>query len=97
VTGKNLTQSHVPNEPQFSFAHAKDRFQVPTRKIASPAPNLYGPKTNLNENFNSVFHQAQQTKIGQDKSSIIDKHYNMQKKTPGPGAYGRFSEFSGLT
>lgn len=55
VTGKNLTQSHVPTEPKFSFGCAKDRFQVPTRKVASPAPNLYKPANNLNENFNSVF------------------------------------------
>jgi hypothetical protein len=77
VTGKSLTQSHVPNEPKFSFSVAKDRFVVPAIKNASPAPNLYQPQNNLNENFNSVFHKAQQTKIGQDKSSIIDKHYNM--------------------
>lgn len=55
VTGKNLTQSQVPTEPKFSFGMAKDRFQVPTRKVASPAPNLYKPQNNLNENFNSVF------------------------------------------
>ena len=37
-----------------------------------------------------------QTKIGMDKSSIIDKNFNLKNATPGPGKYGAFSEFSGL-
>ena len=43
VTGKNLNMSHIPNEAKFSFSLAKDRFNVPTRKVPSPAPNLYRP------------------------------------------------------
>lgn len=48
----------MSNEPKFSFGTAKDRFQVPTKKSASPAPGLYQPKNALNENFNSTFTQA---------------------------------------
>ena len=37
-----------------------------------------------------------QTKIGLDTSSIIDKNFMLNNKTPGPGQYVSFSEFSGL-
>jgi hypothetical protein len=36
------------------------------------------------------------TKIGNNKNSIIDKHYNLKKNNPGPGAYSSFSEFGEL-
>ena len=51
---------------------------------------------NLNENYNSTFTKVQQTKIGKNNSSIIDQHFKLQIKSPGPGAYGRFSDFDGL-
>ena len=59
ITGKIITTSHVKSESKYSFGKANDRFHVPTRKIPAPAPNVYQPKTNLNENFNSTFNQAQ--------------------------------------
>ena len=91
-----LTQSQFKTESKYSFGKANDRFAVPTKKVASPSPNKYKPLNSLNENYNSTFHQAQQTRIGRDKSSIIDKHFNMQIKSPGPGQYNTFSDFSGL-
>lgn len=96
VTGKPLVQSHIPTENKFSFGKAHDRWYPPTRKVPAPGPDKYRPQNNLNENFYSIYNQSQQTKIGQNNSSIIDQHYNMQKKTPGPGAYQAFSDFSGL-
>ena len=60
---------------------------MPTRKVAAPASNTYSPLNNLNENYNSTFLQVQQTKIGGDKSSIINKHFKLNVQTPGPGQY----------
>ena len=54
-----ITQSHIKTESKFAFGKANDRFNVPTRKVPAPAPNVYQPKNNLNENFNSTFNQAQ--------------------------------------
>ena len=92
----NITQSHVKTESKFSFGKANDRFHVPTRKVPAPAPNVYQPKNNLNENFNSTFNQAQQTRIGNNNLSILDQHFKLQIKSPGPGQYSRFSDFGGL-
>ena len=59
VTGlKQTHSSKVNNEPKFSFGLAKDRFSVPTKKVASPAPDNYKPLNSLNENFNSTFTKA---------------------------------------
>ena len=91
-----LTQSHIKTESKYTFGKAKDRFDVPTRKIPAPAPNVYSPLNNLNENYNSTFTKALQTKIGKNNTSIIDQHFKMQIKSPGPGAYSRFSDFDGL-
>lgn len=87
VTGMAMTQSHIKTESKFSFGKAQDRFNVPTRKIPAPAPDVYSPLNNLNENYNSTFIQAQQTKIGKNSKSIIDQHFklNTQKENPGPG------------
>ena len=54
-----LTQSHIKTESKYTFGKAKDRFDVPTRKIPAPAPNVYAPLNNLNENYNSTFTKAQ--------------------------------------
>jgi hypothetical protein len=48
VTGKNLLQSQIRTESKYSFGKANDRFNVPTRKVAAPAPNVYSPLNNLN-------------------------------------------------
>jgi hypothetical protein len=95
VLGKPLIQSNIMTESFYSFSKANDRFNVPTRKVAAPAPNVYHPLNNLNQNYNSTFIKAQMTKIGNDKSSIIDQHFKLKVKNPGPGAYSAFSEFSG--
>ena len=72
VLGKPLIQSNIMTESFYSFRKANDRFNVPTRKVAAPDPNVYHPLNNLNENYNSTFIKAQMTRIGNDKSSIID-------------------------
>ena len=95
VTGKNLLQSNIKSESMYSFGKANDRFHAPTKKFVSPAPGLYSPLNNLNQNYNSTFVKAQQTAFGKDKSSIINKHFKLGVRNPGPGAYASFSEFSG--
>ncbi len=45
-------------ESFYSFSKANDRFNVPTRKVAAPAPNAYQPLNNLNQNYNSTFIKA---------------------------------------
>ena len=72
VTGKNLLMSQIKTESKYSFGKANDRFRVPTQKVAAPAPNVYSPQNNLNQNFNSTFTKAQQTAFGKDTSSIIN-------------------------
>ena len=91
--GRNSIQSQVPTMQRFSFARSFDRFKVPTKKESSPAPGVYKPMNNLNENYQSTFKKSLQTKIGMDKSSVIDKHFGVKNSTPGPGAYASFSEF----
>ena len=82
------------NAKNFSVGKDK-RFSVPTKKVASPAPDKYKPLNSLNENFNSTFQKSAQTVIGKNNASIIDKHFNMQIASPGPGQYNRFSDFTG--
>lgn len=98
VTGAAMKVSNVGTEPKYKFGRAEDRFHVPTRKVASPAPDLYSPLVNLNDNKISTQWRDPQTKLGQDKSSIIDKNFklNTTAKNPGPGKYHAFSEFSGM-
>lgn len=96
VTGQNLIQSQIKTESKYSFGKANDRWYPPTRKIAGPSPDTYNPLNNLNQNHYSIYNQSQQTRIGNNKASIIDKHFKMQVKTPGPGAYSAFSDFTGL-
>ena len=55
VIGKDITASKFRTTSKFSFSKARDRFSVPTRKEASPAPGTYAPLNNLNQNYNSTF------------------------------------------
>ena len=96
VTGMPLILSSIKTESKYSFGKANDRWNPPTRKVAAPAPDKYSPMNNMNQNYYSIYNQAQQTKIGQNNKSIIDQHFKMQVKTPGPGAYSAFSDFTGL-
>ena len=96
ICGKDLVHSLYKSQSKFSFGKAHDRFQVPTKKMQSPSPSQYMPKNNLNENFNSTFVKSGQTVIGTSKYSVLDQHFNSSNKTPGPGQYNRFSDFSGL-
>jgi len=57
LTGKNLKSSVMRNTSYFSVGK-QHRFEVPTKKVAAPAPDVYRPQNNLNENFNSTFQKA---------------------------------------
>lgn len=63
-------------------------------KVKAPEPTKYYPKNNLNENISSTFKANGRAVFGKDNSSIIDKHFNMSTKNPGPGEYGRLTEFA---
>ena len=63
-------------------------------KEKAPDPTKYFPKNNLNENYNSTFKNNGKAVFGKDNSSIIDKHFNMSTKNPGPGEYQRLTEFN---
>ena len=96
ITGNTLSNSAFKNVSKFSIPKANDRFAAPTKKVAAPAPNVYSPQNNLNQNFNSTFVKSGQTVIGKSNFSIIDQHFNAKKGSPGPGSYNRFSDFTGL-
>ena len=36
-----------------TYSKANDRFNVPTKKVAAPAPSVYHPLNSLNQNYNS--------------------------------------------
>eukprot|EP00352_Strombidinopsis_acuminata_P005711 CAMPEP_0176357852 /NCGR_PEP_ID=MMETSP0126-20121128/15098_1 /TAXON_ID=141414 ORGANISM="Strombidinopsis acuminatum, Strain SPMC142" /NCGR_SAMPLE_ID=MMETSP0126 /ASSEMBLY_ACC=CAM_ASM_000229 /LENGTH=125 /DNA_ID=CAMNT_0017711695 /DNA_START=346 /DNA_END=723 /DNA_ORIENTATION=+ len=93
--GSNGFTSKFKASASSSFGKANDRFKQPTMKERAPAPNIYAPKTNLNENFNSTFKSSGKAVFGNDKSDIIHKHWNQTnlKSNPGPGSYKVFSEF----
>lgn len=96
VVGRIQGNSIYNTESQYSFGKANDRFAVPTKKVASPAPSQYKPMTNLNQNYNSTFIKNAQTVFGRNNYSIIDQHFNVKRnEVPGPGSYNRFSDFSG--
>ena len=80
---------------QFYKIGGEERFTVPTRKVGSPAPGVYKPLNNLNENYNSTFIKAGQTVFGKSEYPIIDQHFKLQVNSPGPGKYQRHSDFSG--
>ena len=77
VTGQPLVQSQIKTESRYSFGKANDRWYPPTRKNPAPSPDTYKPLNNLNENHYSIYNQAQQTRIGNNNVSIIDKHFKM--------------------
>ena len=80
-----------------SFSISKEeRFKVPTKKSVEASPGTYN---SLNHNFNSSYTKAASTVFSKGNYSVIDKHFRTTKhdiQSPGPGAYNRFSEFSGM-
>ena len=95
ICGKELVNSSYKTSNKFSFGKAADRFHAPTKKVAAPSPDKYTPLNNFNENYNSTFVKSGQTVIGNNKSSILDQHFNLKNVTPGPGSYNRYSDFEG--
>ena len=93
--GSNGYASKFKTSTSNAFGKAEDRFAPPTMKTRAPAPNVYSPRNNLNEDFNSTFRTSGRAIFGTDKTDIISKHWNHdnQKTNPGPGSYNRFSEF----
>lgn len=97
LCGSSLTNSAFKNPKNFSIGH-ETRFSVPTKKTDETAPVTYKPMDNLNQNYKSTFTKTAHTVFGKNNYSIIDQNFNLkgQHLSPGPGAYDRFSEFSGI-
>ena len=81
---------------------ANDRFKTgkmpKCNQWNNPGPSAYQVKNSLNENFNSTHNYMGATKIGNDKLDFQHVEWLMhdKKQLPGPGAYARFSDFSGI-
>jgi len=92
-----LNDSKCQNASKYSFGLAEDRFR--TGKFNVPAPDSYGVQDGtMGKNFSSVKLTSPNASIGNDKLNYIDREWRMKEKFhgPGPGAYARFSDFSGI-
>lgn len=96
VVGAKLASSNVLTESKFSVPKADDRFR--TGRFNVPGAGSYEPKNHLNMNFNSQHKYVGATSIGNDKLNFEHTEWKMndKKQGPGPGAYARFSDFSGI-
>ena len=81
---------------QSSIPKAADRFKAPTIHKQHPAPDSYAPKADIVQHIKSNHPRVAMTKFGLDKSSILDNRWGKKAaaEQPGPGAYGRWSDFS---
>ena len=61
-----------------------------------PAPNSYAPQADIVNHIKSNHPKVATTKFGLDKSDILDSRWGRKaaQETPGPGSYGRWSDFS---
>ena len=96
VVGNKVADSRVSNSMNYTIQQANDRFR--TGRFDVPAPGSYAPKDGLNQNFNSQYRFQGSTSIGKNHLTFIDTEWKMKdkKQGPGPGAYARFSDFSGI-
>lgn len=102
VVGTKVHNSTMKTESKHSVPKADDRFRTGklgfNDKYNTPGPGAYTSKDALNENFNSTHSYMGATKIGNDKLTFEETEWKMKdkKQGPGPGAYARFSDFSGI-
>ena len=94
--GSRMMSSTFVSSRQSSIPKATDRFRVPVVPKSSPAPDNYTPQADIVRHVKSNHPRVAMTKFGMDKSDILDSRWNKKAATttPGPGAYGRFSEFT---
>ena len=69
---------------------------APTIHKTHPSPNQYQPKADIVQHVASNHPKVATTKFGMDKSSILDNRWGKKaaQSTPGPGEYGRWSDFT---
>ena len=96
TVGTRMMSSTFVSSRQSSIPKAQDRFMAPTIHKTSPSPNQYQPKADIVQHVKSNHPRVQQTKFGLDSSSILDNRWGKKaaETTPGPGDYGRWSDFS---
>ena len=94
--GTRMMSSTFVSSRQSSIPKATDRFRPPVVPKTHPSPANYSPKADIVLHVKSNHPRVQMTKFGLDTSSILDARWNKKsaETTPGPGAYGRFSEFT---
>ena len=96
TVGTKMMSSTYVSARQSSIPKAQDRFKAPTIHKQLPAPDQYTPKADIVMHVKSNHPKVATTKFGMDTSSILDNRWNKKaaETTPGPGAYGRWSDFT---
>ena len=96
TVGTRMMSSTFVSSRQSSIPKAQDRFMAPTIHKTHPSPNQYQPKADIVQHVKSNHPKVQMTRFGLDTSSILNHRWNTKQAqtTPGPGDYGRWSDFS---
>lgn len=96
TVGTRMMSSTFVSSRQSSIPKAQDRWRPPTKPKDQPAPDQYQPKADIVQHVKSNHPKVAMTKFGADKSDILDSRWGKKaaSTTPGPGQYGRFSEFT---
>ena len=96
TVGSAMMSSTFKTSQQASFPKAQDRFRPPAVPKVQPSPNQYAPKADIVQHVKSNHPRVAMTKFGMDKSDILDNRWGKKAAmtTPGPGSYGRFSDFT---
>ena len=93
--GNRMMSSTFASSKQSAFPKSP-RFKLPNVLKAQPAPNSYSPKADILGHVKSNHIRVATTKFGMDTSSILDSRWGKKaaETTPGPGSYGRWSDFT---
>lgn len=94
--GSRMMASTFFSSQQSSIPKANDRFRAPTITKPQPSPNQYSPKADIVQHVKSGHVKVAMTRFGLDNSSILDSRWGKKaaETTPGPGQYGRWSDFT---
>ena len=96
TVGTRMMSSTFVSSRQGTIPKAQDRFRPPNVPKQQPSPDSYAPKADIVMHVKSNHPKVAMTKFGMDKSDILDNRWNKKaaETSPGPGAYGRWSDFT---
>jgi len=96
TVGTRMMSSMLVSSRMSSIPKADDRFKAPTIHKTHPSPSAYQPKADIVQHVKSNHVRVPMTKFGLDNTSILDARWGKKaaETTPGPGAYGRWSDFT---